>query len=358
MFLLFLVTLFLPVTGYLSGQDADNYAVRDTHYFNQSLFGSEELLKVKLSFDITYYKKKKPKEEYLDATLIYIDDNSDSVKKEIKVRSRGKFRNNYCTFPPLLLNFRVRDTTGSLFTGIDKIKMVPQCSQGMSEIVLREYTVYKLLNALTDFSLKARLIEVQYHDTNKDAKKTTNKKSKPITEYGFLIEPVDLFETRANVLRINLENYGQKHIEPEIMDRIAIFNYMIGNTDWAVPMQHNIQIYTNPDARSKDYLSAVAYDFDYNGIVDSEYAIPMEELKIDSFRQRVFQGLCRTDDEWLKSLEIFKEKEEELRNIISDSPYLSKASKKYMLSFIDDFYVLLKYKRSILSDFRDTCKEL
>jgi hypothetical protein len=251
----------------------------------------------------------------------------------------------------------LHDTTGSLFTGIDKIKMVPQCIQGMQEIVLREYVVYKLLNAITDFSLKARIVEVEYIDTNADALKKTKKGPKQVTEYGFLIEPIESFEKRNGVFRVKQENYGQKYIEPEIMDRIAIFNYMIGNTDWAVPLQHNIQIYTNPWGSSKNYLSAVPYDFDYNGIVNSNYAVPMEELNISTFRQRVYQGLCRTDAEWLKSLEIFREKEEVLRNIISDSPYLNRESKKYMSSFIDDFYDMLKNQRSILNNFRATCKE-
>ena len=25
-----------------------------------------------------------------------------------------------------------------------------------------------------------------------------------------------------------------------MLDRVAIFNYMIGNTDWSVPIKHNV----------------------------------------------------------------------------------------------------------------------
>jgi hypothetical protein len=229
--------------------------------------------------------------------------------------------------------------------------------EGMKETLLREYVVYKILYSLTDFSMRVRLAEVEYINTNENATRQRRKNSKSMTDYAFFIEPIELFEKRKNVYRVDLENYGQKHIEPEIIDKIAIFNYMIGNTDWAVPLQHNIQLYTNPLEDTRKYLTAVAYDFDYNGIVNSSYAIPVEELNISSFRNRVFQGLCRTDDEWLKTLEIFRDKEDEFREIIISSPLLNRDSKKYMLSFLDDFYVMLKNPGGILKDFRSTCKE-
>ena len=37
-----------------------------------------------------------------------------------------------------------------------------------------------------------------------------------------------------------------------MMDRIAIFNYMIGNTDWSVPNQHNVKILSQGNSERPD----------------------------------------------------------------------------------------------------------
>ena len=45
-----------------------------------------------------------------------------------------------------------------------------------------------------------------------------------------------------NSVPVELTTLNQSNMSPEMMDRMAIFNYMIGNTDWSVPNQHNCKI--------------------------------------------------------------------------------------------------------------------
>lgn len=50
------------------------------------------------------------------------------------------------------------------------------------------------------------------------------------------------------------------------MTRVAIFEYMIGNTDWSVPNNHNIElVFSRDNPALMPY--AVPYDFDYCGLV-------------------------------------------------------------------------------------------
>ena len=59
----------------------------------------------------------------------------------------------------------------------------------------------------------------------------------------------------------------------------AIFEYMIGNTDWSMVYQHNVEmLYLNSAAFS------IPYDFDHSGIVNAYYAKPNPMLNIRSVR--------------------------------------------------------------------------
>ena len=100
--------------------------------------------------------------------------------------------------------------------------------------LFKEYLIYKLYNVLTDYSFRVRLASVDYI--------STYQKNKVIRSYGFFIEPIELLAERIQAVPVESPALNQKNIIPEMMDRVAIFNYMIGNTDWSVPGQHNCKV--------------------------------------------------------------------------------------------------------------------
>ena len=63
------------------------------------------------------------------------------------------------------------------------------------------------------------------------------------------------------------------------MTRVALFEYMIGNLDWSVPVRHNIKLIV-PKEDSNAIAFPVPYDFDYSGLVKTDYAIPPPELEL------------------------------------------------------------------------------
>ncbi len=348
--LMFMMSGLLPFN--VSGQEEFNdtsLAIADTQIFDVRLFDSDELLKIILRFDITTYKRKKPVDEYLDAALTYYISDTDSITKNIKLRARGNFRRTFCDFPPLRLNFSVSDSTGGEFGGIDKLKLVPHCKTGLEVYVLKEYLAYKLYNVLTENSFRVRLLEIDYINTHK--------KSKPIKEYGFAIEPHELFEKRTNSTEVKADHLTQKNIIPDVMDRVAIFNYMIGNTDWSVPNQHNVQVFTPPDSKQASLGILIPYDFDYSGLVDAPYAVPYEALPIESVRDRLYVGICRDEGVYINAIKEFAGKKEDFYKVIHEFPYLTGKSKQQMINYLNSFYSQFDRRNSVIYDILKSCKD-
>ncbi|MCU0362593.1 MAG: hypothetical protein MUE32_04490 [Bacteroidales bacterium] len=311
------------------------------------LFRDSGILNLALRFDMTEYTRKKSKEDYLPATLTYYISEKDSVNREIRLRSRGEFRNAFCDFPPLSLNFKKAGFQMNDLQKIEKIKVVTHCQYGSEEILFKEYLVYKLFNVITDYSFNVRLAKIAYINTSK--------KKKTVNSHCFFIEPLNLLAERINAVPVENPKLTQKNIIPMYMDRLAIFNYMIGNTDWSVPNQHNCKVLSARDIGNSNLGIIIPYDFDYSGLVDAPYAVPYEGLGLESVRQRRYLGECRPDEQFLLALEEFTSKKAELYKVIEDFPYLSDKVKKGMTRYLDEFFKTAEKPGSILYDFRRGC---
>jgi hypothetical protein len=348
---IFLVTfIVLPVTGQNVKTGADTVVHHKAHKsFN--LFTDDKLLEISLKFDLGTYFRTKPKPNYLEAEITFHLGEKDSINKEIGLRTRGIDRNQRCPFAPIELKFKKTDFGYSDLNKISKIKLVPECSSTSEyeDYVLREFLIYKLFNILTDTSFRVRLLTVNYIDSEK--------KRKPVKQYGFFIEPVEMLTARTNTVQINVKSVRPNNILPKVMDRLAIFNYMIGNFDWSVQGQHNVRIIKSPILDTVQLGIAVPYDFDWSGVVNASYAIPDENVGISSVRERKFLGACRTREEYMKDLDLFLEKKEEFYRVINEFPYLNQKAKKDIITFLDDFFEQSVGKRSVINVFLNNCKK-
>ncbi len=328
---------------------AERHSVADT-LADFGLFTSDDLLELSLRFDVTAYKRKKPKDEYLDAVMTYHISRDDSINKNIRLKTRGEFRNGHCAFPPIVLNFKKTDFEKEDLDKINKLKMVTHCATGNEEILFREYLVYKLYNVLSDTSFRVRLVKVHYINTYKE--------SKPVSTFAFFIEPLDLVAERINAVPVDAVSLNQTHIIPEMMDRMAIFNYMIGNTDWSVPGQHNCKVLSGKIPGQQPLGLIVPYDFDYCGLVNASYAVPIEDLGITSVRQRLYQGVCRDEETIMNALQEFIAKKEDFYKVISEFQYLDDRSKKEITRYLDEFFSMFDKRNSIWYSIKNECKEL
>lgn len=309
------------------------------------LFDSDELLQLELKFDISEYRRKKSDTDYLDATISY-NENGRVITDSIKLRSRGIFRRSYCELPPIMLNFKKRDSETGLFRNINKLKMVTECPQGNKEYILREYLAYKLYNILTDQSFKVRLAKVKYINTARNGKS--------FEQYAFFIEPEELLAKRMHSEPLK-ENMTQKMVRPDVMDRMAIFNYMIGNTDWSVPISHNIQLFDENVNIKNNPVLIVPYDFDFAGLVNAYYAAPFTGLRITNVRQRLYLGICRDRSTYLSDLTEFTSKKDVLLEVVSAFPYLPEKSKKDMEIYLSSFFKQLENPENLVKSFLTDC---
>jgi hypothetical protein len=311
------------------------------------LFENEGILDITLKFDLLTYLRKKPKDEYLK-TEITISDGNDSIKRDIRLRTRGIFRNSHCNFPPIELSFKKVDFGYYDLNHISKLKLVPECKSSVNDeaIVLKEYLAYKLFNVFTDTSFRVRLCRIRYIDSENN--------HKPSLQYGFFIEPLEILTRRTGTIQVKATRINQKYIRPFDMDRLALFNYMIGNYDWSIPGQHNVKVVKAVDPAIINGI-AIPYDFDWSGLVNAYYAIPDESVGVESVKKRLFLGICRKDEVFKKDLIIFNEKKEDLYRIINDFPYLKQREKKEITDYLDEFFSEIKGK-GFLFHLQNTCK--
>lgn len=338
--------LTVPVSGQNDTIDI-TFKMNDHLKKDFRLFEADELLELSLRFDITTFKRKKSSEEYLPAVLTCHLNKTDSINKEITLRARGETRRAICSFPPIRINFKKSESANDEFKNIDKLKMVTHCLPGNQIYTLKEYLAYKLYNVLTDYSYKVRLARIKYINTAR--------LSKPETEYAFFIEPTEILCRRINGIEVKTMNLTQKNIKPEIMDRMAIFNYMIGNTDWSVPICHNIIVLSQGLSDRPDLGIIVPFDFDYAGLINAYYAVPFDGLGLKSVLERRYLGICRSPEVFMNSLKEFSDKKEELVKVIKEFPYLNAKTKKEMIRYLESFYKNFDKHNDILYTLRNEC---
>jgi hypothetical protein len=340
------ISIFLILFIFISPVSAQNNSVTEKN--GGGLFESEEILNMTLSFDIRKFRNEKFKDIYQDALLTYEVNYMDTITRKIKLKSRGEFRRRYCSFPPIRLNLRKNEFPNDIFGGVDKIKMVTHCNPGNSDHVLREYLVYKLYNIISDTSFRVRLIKINYIDTRRP--------DRVLSEYAFLIEPEEFLAKRTNSVEIKSQSLSQKNMKSDIIDKVALFNYMIGNYDWTVPRLHNLVILSQPFSKNANLGIPVPYDFDYSGIVNADYAIPPEDAPVESVRERLYLGICRSEEEFIRVTAFFLEKKEELYDVIEEFPYLRERSKKDMLNYLEAFYRYFDKNNTIVRKLLSECR--
>lgn len=320
-----------------------------------TLFEKDDILDVTLEFDISKFMKKPDKAQTLEGKITIPVSATDTLDRKVTISYRGESRYERCSFPPMRVKFKKAIYEVSDSGKIKKMKIVNQCTRGPAyeDYLIRECLVYKMYNVLTDTSFRVRLIRINLVDIEG--------KRKPLTQYGIFLEPKELLASRINSVIINSFALSQRDIYPGMLDRMAIFNYMVSNWDWSIPGQHNVTILKSNQYNLPGLGIPVPFDFDLAGVVNSDYAIPPPEMGIKSNRERIFTGICRSRDVYRKELMMFLDKKDELYAVVNDYPYLSNGSKRDIISFLDQFYRRLENERSfdnLIDLFMKSCKKL
>lgn len=312
------------------------------------LFNDSENLHFKIIGKLNdLFNDRGDKPSYHPVLLQYRNGDSALVSINLTAKTRGHFRREKenCKMPPILLDFSGKESVKhTVFAGQKKLKLVVPC-QG-EDYVIREWLVYKLYNLISDKSFKAKLVQVDFEDSLKQRRSETR--------YCILLEDEKKMAKRNNSFVWKQEMLDMKSTDENEFKKMAVFQYMIGNTDWGIPYLQNIVLIT------KDSLMlpvAVPYDFDHAGIVDASYAGPAPELEIASDRVRLYRGYCESDlKSFQPTFELFNRLKPNIYDVYTKCPLLSAKYIKFVTRFLDDFYNTINNKRSIASEFGAPCR--
>jgi hypothetical protein len=309
-------------------------------------FSDDAVIKMTLSTDIRTLiaQKMKMKEQPGSVTMTMPDGSV--FTGNVQVRARGKTKKETCNMPPLMLVFK---NPASPLHPLEKLKLVCGCGTSADEerLVLKEYLVYKIFNFITEKSFRVRLVHITYED-NKG-------KRKPFTQYGFFIEDVDAMAKRNGCKELNNVAIKTPNANREQMALVDIFQYMIANTDWSVPNNHNIKLIQQRKAPdTAPYV--VPYDFDYCGLVNAYYAVPAEILNIEKVTQRLYRGYPRSMEELQAAIAVYINQKENIYKMINGFEPLSEKYKKEVIAFLDDFYKIISDNKRVQTEFIDKAR--
>ncbi|NOU60553.1 hypothetical protein [Marinifilum caeruleilacunae] len=309
------------------------------------LFNSEAVLHINLKGDIRTLFNDRKEPEYHPIVFSY-QENDEWHKVNIRVKTRGHFRRmkENCLTPPLLLNFdSLPDISSSLFEGQNKLKLVTTCVD--ERFVIREYLAYKIYQLITPYSFRVRLVKVSFDDTERN--RTTPAK------YGILLEDHNKMASRNNAIIRKQLKLSPETTDREFFLKMAVFQYLIGNTDWSIQYLHNIKILV----RNGTSLVAVPYDFDMSGIVNTPYAAPAEALQLSSVRSRRYRGYCIEDmSEFQSTFDLFNELKNDIYAIYENNPLIDQNYRKNTIKYLDRFYDIINDKKRSKKEFQYPCK--
>lgn len=310
-----------------------------------NLFSEDNILQITVSGNTKeLFNDRDENSSYHPMVISCPDKTGAEMQLNVEIKTRGHFRKSAqnCTYPPLQFHFNSSDTLSkSIFNEQRKLKLVMPCAD--DDYIIKEYLVYKLYNLITPLSFKVRLAKLNFENTSK---KST------VSFYGFFIEEEDQMARRNNLSPVEWKIRAPQSKREEFL-QMAVFEYMIGNTDWSVEYLQNIKLEA---VDSNTAPITVPYDFDHAGIVNTPYALPAEELRMSSVRERRYRGYCVNDMAVFDSIFAkFNGLKSEFEKVYSSCAMLNEKYKKTTMQYLSDFYKTINDPTEVKKEFGYPC---
>jgi hypothetical protein len=259
------------------------------------LFAADEVIEMTLALPLRTLIDARAGLPAVKGTLTVAGSDTATRRLDVEVRPRGRHRLANCTFPPLRLDFKRGQVADTLFAEQNRLKLVAPCRSGprYEQYLELEYLVYRMYEQLGGVAFRVRRAQMRYVDVEQH--------HEILEAPAFLLEPLDGVAARFDLTDVESPRIPLAELEPQALTMLALFQFLIGNTDWAATggaagedCCHNADVLAPRDGRSE--LVLVPYDFDHAGIIDADYATPSGSLGLTSVRQRRYRGFCRTND--------------------------------------------------------------
>ncbi len=318
------------------------------------LFADQSALPIRISGPISTLMKERSDTEYLDGKLSFSDDSGELHELNLRFRARGNFRRqkSTCWFPPVRLNFKKKETKGTVFEGQNILKIVTHCnprSKRYEQLILKEYLAYKILELHTPLSFNARLLKITWEDTDKNEE---------VEKYGFVIEHKNDLAKRNDTKIAEFTSTRHSKLDRRQASIVSVFQYLIGNTDFSLVKAiagksccHNGILVSKDD---ESYLP-IPYDFDFAGIVNAPYAEPSPNFFINSVTSRLYRGHCSVNPELATTLTLFEENKDAVIELITSQEGLTDKERNRTLKFVNKFYKELANPEKLEAKFVKKC---
>jgi hypothetical protein len=315
----------------------------------EKLFDTKDVLHLRIvaDFGALMRERDSTKLKVHPATLTYTARDGQIVTKPAELELRGHWRRQKrnCDFAPISLDFPSGARAGTIFADQGKLKLVTHCrsrDREFEQYVLREYQVYELLSVLTPIGLRARLVRATYVDSGA--------KVDSVIQNAFFIENEKRAAARNGAVVLDVSAANWSDVVADQTALVSLFEYMVGGSDWSLRLMHNVVLFRDTMTKA---VSPMPYDFDWTGIVDTKYAFPDKRLEVNTVRNRVYRGLCRTPDEWAPTLSLFQAKKAALYAVYGQLPQLDSSYAADTWKYLNEFYEVIgdpkKFAREIIS---------
>lgn len=312
---------------FMSAAPEPSFTVRGQQSFFDRL-ATPEITRFTLTFETDQLPAMKRSEDYFPATFSHNGENWDA-----KVKVRGRYRRRVCDFPPLKLKLNKDMLEAAGLQRHNKFKLVTHCSDNFdnSDNVLREHLAYELYRLMTGEGYRTQLVQVTYRNA------TTGES---VERFGILIEDTtEMANANGGEECEDCYNIDHSRYEAGTLEQMALFQYMIGNSDYGVKTPRNMK---HVQQQAGGAFKVVPYDFDFSGLVDAEYAIPNPNLDQSSIKERIFIWEYDEAPQLEATTAAFLAKEAEALNMVETFPHLSNRSKRQINKYLGEFFDSLR----------------
>ncbi len=320
------------------------------------LFSDADELNVTLSGPWRTITRKIRQDALYPAQLTYTGTSGEQQTMDVKVAPRGLTRRlRVCDFPPLKIHFDKEMVKGTEFRGNKSLKLVTYCdtSTKYEQYYIKEFLIYRIYNLITEYSFRVRPMMIEYRDSG-------NQKSL-LTRFGFLIEDLDDVAKRNDLEKLSVPKISYKDLDSVEISNFALFQYMIGNLDWAVTdgpgddsCCHNAKLIGAGNDMIPKY--GIPYDFDSSGLVNAHYALPPDGLRVRNIRQRLYRGYCPSNETLPQAVKLFNDKRADILALFKNNLHLNDKTHTSALRYINDFYEIINDPKKFQKEIIDKCR--
>jgi hypothetical protein len=348
---LFTLCAMLIASGDLLAEPADS-----------RLFESHSLLELTMpvDFDTLCRPSETPDCGYTPTVFEYRDGAGNARSVPISIRRREGWRamQTNCQVPTLFVRFAKADTAGTPFEGQSELALTSHCGKGVpsdqvrtrtlpdsfESYVINEYLAYRLYNLVTDFSLRVRLVRIRYLNPDNPRRE--------FTRDAFFSEHFDSLADRFEAQLLPARSFDPDNLDLDAAVQVALFQFMIGNTDWSIENQDNVILLKLPGGSHMP----VAYDLDLSGLVNAHYAAPAPGLPITSVKQRYYLGFCHSDADWDALFSRFSALREDAISMLVQTPGFGRGERRMTGVYLDSFFSIVGSEKSRDSRIINACQ--